>query len=106
MDCLSCKQEKIFSFPTLEATAKGKSMANVPTPEKSGQEILAVFGEFFIRPGEMLVHGSLYPAVLSKGFRREDWEHGLTWLTEQGFVEIPRNQPLSYFLTEKGFAQL
>jgi hypothetical protein len=54
----------------------------------------------------MLVHGSLYPAFLGKGFQDEDWKHGLTWLIEQGFIEIPRNRPLSYFLTEKGFAQI
>ena len=75
-------------------------------PAQAGQGILAVFGEHSIRPGEMLVHGSLHPAFLSKGFRDEDWTHGLTWLIGQGFIEIPHNRPLSYFLTEKGFAQI
>jgi hypothetical protein len=78
----------------------------VPTPEKAGQGILTVFGEFRTRPGEMLLHGSLYPAFLDKGFRDEDWKLGLAWLIEQGFIEIPRNRPLSYFLTEKGFARI
>ena len=77
-------------------------MTTEPAPEKAGQEILAVFREHCVRPGEMLVHGSLYPAFLSKGLRREDWEHGLIWLAEQGFIETPKNRPLSYFLTEKG----
>ena len=81
-------------------------MATEPAPEKAGQEIITVFREFIIRPHEMLVHGSLYPAFLGKGFQDEDWKHGLTWLIEQGFIEIPRNRPLSYFLTEKGFAQI
>jgi hypothetical protein len=75
-------------------------------PAQAGQGILAVFGEFGTRSGEMLVHGSLHPAFLSRGFQADDWRHGLTWLLEQGFIEIPHNRPLSYFLTEKGFAQI
>jgi hypothetical protein len=90
--------------PPFEPTAKRTSVATEPVPDKVGQEILAIFREYCVRPGEMLVHGSLYPAFLSKGFRVEDWRHGLTWLLEQGFIEIPQNRPLSYFLTEKGFA--
>ena len=81
-------------------------MATELAPEKAGQEILAIFRERSIRPSEMLVYANLYLAFIHKGFRDDDWRPGLTWLLEQGFIENPKTQPLSYFLTEKGFAQI
>ena len=82
-------------------------MATIPTPEESGHKILAIFGQFNIRPGEMLPFASLHQAFINMGGSANDFKLGIDWLCDMGYVEIrtDKRPPDRFFLTEDGFKQ-
>ena len=81
-------------------------MATLPTPEQSGGNILQIYKKYNIRPGEMLQIQVIKIKLMEMGKRTEDFEAGLKWLVEQGYLEQKEGKSdRVIFLTQKGFAK-
>jgi len=83
-------------------------MAMIQSAEESARMVLAIFGQFDIGPDEILQFASLHPAFLEKGGRATDFQPGINWLVERGYIEAPTDSsPIHAFhLTRDGFEQL
>ena len=82
-------------------------MARLPTPEEMGKLILSIYGQFNVRPGEMLLIQNILAKWIKTGYRNEDMFNGLEWLGEKGFVEQKEgSSDTAIFLTESGFAEI
>lgn len=76
-------------------------MATVPTDEECAREILKVFKQSNIRPGESLLLGRLRAVLLKRG-RADDMVRGIQYVIDKGWLErLPGNW---FKLTEAGFA--
>jgi hypothetical protein len=79
-------------------------MAQIPTDEEVGMKILKIFGEFSVRPGEILKLGSITSKIESYGCRVEDIQCGCQWLLDNGHIEQRNDRSDNLFLTESGFS--
>jgi len=76
-------------------------MATVPTDEECAREILKVFKQSNIRPGESLLLGRLRAVLLKRG-RADDMVRGIQYVIDKGWlVRLPGNW---FKLTDAGFA--
>ena len=82
-------------------------MATLPTPEETGKNILAFYGQHNVRPGEMMLLRNLNIWSMKSGQRGEDLIAGLEWLEQQGYIEQKDGKSNdALFLTEVGFAAI
>ena len=81
-------------------------MADIPTPEESGQQILGIFRANRRRCGEMMLVGALLHPFLDRGWREEDFFHGIKWLLDQGYVKEEPGKGGMYFLTDAGCQEM
>jgi hypothetical protein len=82
-------------------------MATLPTPEDAGRAILSIFKRFRVRPNNMLLFNSLYGDFINiKPMAASDFEPGIQWLEQQGFIDRKGKPKRPYFLTEAGFAAI
>jgi hypothetical protein len=82
-------------------------MATLPTSEESGRKILSMYGEYNVRPGEMLQLRTINVKWMKSMQRSEDLIAGLEWLGEMEFIEQKDGKSQDvFFLTEKGFAAI
>lgn len=82
-------------------------MATLPTPEESGRKILNMYGEYNVRPGEMLQLRVINVNWVKLMQRSEDLIPGLEWLGEMEFIEQKEGKSQdAFFLTETGFAAI
>ncbi|MFB3897539.1 MAG: hypothetical protein ACE14V_14680 [bacterium] len=79
-------------------------MATLPTPEESGKRILSFYGSDGLRSGEMELWQSLHQRFLSSEWRSSDFNQGLKWCLEQGYLEEKKTN--MYYLTDTGYSQL
>jgi len=79
-------------------------MSKIPTDEQVGMTILAIFGKYKVRPGEMLKLGVIRDNIERyDGFRIEDVSRGVKWLLDNGHIEQGREKGDMLFLTQSGF---
>jgi hypothetical protein len=79
-------------------------MAQLPTAEECGRQVLSAYREKSVRAGEMLVVQVLRQSFRSSPWQMEDLTTGLNWCIEQGYLSVDKQRPTKYFLTETGFA--
>ncbi len=79
-------------------------MASLPTPEESARHILEIFHEHSRRPGEVLRHNNFLLPFNKGGWRSEDFNSGIIYAAEQGWVEL-LERGISVRLTRRGFEQ-
>jgi hypothetical protein len=80
-------------------------MATLPTAEQSARAVLAIFAAYNVRAGEVLVAGQVNMKFLTDGGTEEDYEAGLHYAGEQGWLE-PASGGTNLRLTEAGFAEM
>jgi len=78
-------------------------MATIPTDEEMGLQILKVFEERNLRPGDYLPAGMLLAEMGKRRWHEDDFHRGVKWLVANGHVEETRR---GYVLTASGFALL
>lgn len=79
-------------------------MATMPTPEEIGMQILSLYAEHKVRPGEMLMLRNINLWWMNLGGRGDDLVAGLEWLGEKGYLEQQAGKSSDVlFLTQAGF---
>jgi hypothetical protein len=91
-------------FLLLGILNKGVYMANLPTPEDTAREILAIFAENNSRPGTVLRTNNFNAVWHTRGLASQDFKPGMEYAVSQGWVEVLPGGA-SYRLTESGFAE-
>lgn len=81
-------------------------MAALPTPEESGRAILAIFSRFNVRPGNMLMFGTVHPAFLQAGYAAADFKPAMQWLESNSYIDLKGKPTGPYFLTDAGYEAL
>lgn len=62
-------------------------MTTIPTAEECGDVLLALYSRNTIRADEMLLWQVLHTQFINDGGRAEDFNLGLEWLLENGYIE-------------------
>jgi hypothetical protein len=79
-------------------------MAELPTPEQNGRDILRIFAHFNSRPGEVLRANNFVAVGARWQLRMTDLQNGLEYARENGWIqELPSG---GIKLTERGFAEM
>ena len=80
-------------------------MAQVPTPEECGRQILALYRQDNLRANEMILAQSLRARLQGVRLREADLQSGLEWLIDQGYLRTDQRRT-TFWLTEAGFAAM
>ena len=82
-------------------------MAQLPTAEQCGKQVLYAYRAKGVRPGQMLMLQHLRGSFSSGQWQLKDLETGLKWCIEQGYLSEDEQKPGgNTLLTETGFASL
>jgi hypothetical protein len=77
-------------------------MASAPTPKETGKLLLEIFRSRNARPNETLVLESLRAHFLTTGGQAADFQKGIDWLREKGYVEDGKRSG-TFLITQAAF---
>jgi hypothetical protein len=93
----------------MDSTQEGEEayMGTLPPPVEKGQALLAIFKLHRARPGSRLGFAALYGAFVAHEIgTKTEFDQGIEWLKQQGYVTPYSGMKTGYTLTDFGFATL